>query len=109
MLSSVLLPDPLGPTTTTNSPGEHVRLTPRSAGTDEPSKFLSIPRRTSFPPLVALAAGGVAVMPGLLLMCGARATVTVSRLASPSAERCAAPTCRRARLASAAPSRSEEH
>jgi len=48
-LSRVLFPQPLGPTTTTNSPGWVVMLTPRSAGTLEPSKFLSILLRTSRP------------------------------------------------------------
>ena len=36
----MLLPHPDGPTTTTNSPGSHVRLTSRRAATLDPSKFL---------------------------------------------------------------------
>src|SRR5207248_1768043 len=48
-LSSVLLPHPLGPTTTTNSPGSVATLTPRKAGTSEPLKFLSIPLSTRCP------------------------------------------------------------
>ena len=40
MLSSVLLPQPLGPTTTTNSPGSQVRLTSRSAWTVLPAEVL---------------------------------------------------------------------
>src|SRR5688572_1932226 len=47
--SSVLLPHPLGPTTTTNSPGSQVRLTSRSAWTELPEKFLSTCSITSRP------------------------------------------------------------
>src|SRR5260221_9493240 len=53
-LSSVLLPQPLGPTKTTNSPGSQIRVTPRTAGAASSAKLLCTSDMTSRP----RAAGG---------------------------------------------------